>query len=237
MWDMIGNIVGGGWNAINNLTSGLGGLIGGASKAASGLISDASKAVSGLTSQLKTSLSSSIMQPTIFDNKNYRVTDPDAPSIQETADWAYDNWFNSPYENQYAVHTVESNPWSDPWKSATDALWKSATGAISAINQQLPNLLMQKLGLAPKPQTQNSQGAVVYQVPPATNTNNAPTTTPSNFFEQMAGLFGLGYPSPTPTPAVPIQQPTVIQQAGLSTNMIIGLAAAAIVVVLLSRKK
>lgn len=229
MFEFVGNIVSGGWDAINNITTGV-------SNFGSNLFGGASGFFP--TAQKKEPLSSSLMQPTIFSQNNFRVTSPDAPSLRETAAWAYDNWFDSPYENQFGIHeTVPAvSGWFDPWKGAVDTVWNAATGAFSNINDQLPNLLMQKLGLVPKAQPQNSQGAVVYQVPGSQNTNPAPATYPAGWFEQMAGLFGLGYPAAGATPAVPISPPTVAQKAGISTGIIV-LIGGAIVLVMLARKK
>ncbi len=189
------------------------------------------------TPQKQVPITSQITRQVITDPSiNYRPTAPDAPSLAETAKYAYNNWFGSPYQDQYGevattVRTAGETPGLlDPWSDAAGKLWEAATGAFSKINTQLPEVLMQRWGLSGQPDPQNTGGEVVYQI--WGSPEMAPETVPAGQSGQPAGLFSLGFPNWGAAPAVRI--PGTQQTIGAGT---IGIAAIALMVIIFLSKK
>ena len=219
MFQFVSDTVAGGWNAVSNIAASV-------SRGASQTFSSFFP-----TAQKQTPIRTQITQPVISNpNINYRPTAADAPSLAETAKFAYENWLGSPYEDQYgAVKSTldvagEAQGLFAPWKSAAADLWNAATGAFSKINDQLPNVIMERWGLVPVADQQNTQGEVVYQVwgspdmTPATHTNGQPA--------QPAGLFSLGFPQWGSAPVVRIpgtQQTISTGTLGIAAIALIGL--------------
>ena len=219
MFQFVSDVVAGGWNAVNNIVTSAGQTL---------------SNVGGFfpTPQKQTPIKTQITQPVISNpNINFRPVAADAPSLKETADWAYNNWFNSPYEDQYSVGASKVTPgFLDPWANAAGKVWESATGAFSQINDQLPTILMEKWGLIPAAEGQNTQGDVTYHVydtpdrTPATHADGQPA--------QPAGLFSLGFPQWGSAPVVRIPG----TQQTISSGTLIIAAIALIGIVLLAKK-
>jgi len=162
-----------------------------------------------------------------------RLTATDAPSIAQTAAWSYQNWFGSPYEPELAIPAVSPaaapaiSPaptgflaeLASPWTNFYEGFAKTGAETVSAINQSLPDLLMQKLGLAPKPQVVNTQGKVEYHIYQPAPTGLA--TIPGLKQEQPQYLFNLGLDPGIKAPVVPIAQPSAAAALGITPIMIL----------------
>ncbi len=219
MFQFVSDTVAGGWNAVSNI--------------AASVSSGASQAFGSFfpTPQIQTPIRTQITQPVISNpNINYRPTAADAPSLAETARFAYENWLGSPYEDQYGAPAGEAQGLFAPWKSAAADLWNAATGAFSKINEQLPDVIMERWGLKPAADPQNTEGEVIYQVwgspdmTPATHINGQPA--------QPAGLFSLGFPQWGSAPVVRIPG----TQQTISTGTL-GIAAIALIALFILTKK
>jgi len=225
MFKFVSDTIAGGWNAVSNVVESTGQ---GISQTFSTFFPSPQKHVP---------IRSQIALPVISNpNLNYRPTAPEAPSIRQTAEWAYNNWLGSPYEDQFGttqatLDAVNERPgFFDPWKNAAGDLWKSATGAFSKINNQLPEILMQKWGLIPTADRQNTQGDVVYHV------YGEPDRTAETYIDgqqaQPAGLFSLGFPQRGAAPVVRIPG----TQQTISTGTLAIAAIALIGIFLLAKK-
>jgi len=219
MFQFVSDTIAGGWNAVSNIGQS---LSGGAGQAFGNFFP---------TPQIQTPITAQITQPVISNPLiNYRPTSTDALSLSETAQYAYDNWLGSPFEDQYGVNKVAPSGIFDPWGDAVANLWNAATGAFSKINDQLPTIMMQKWGLIPTPDPQNSQNEVVYQV--LGSPSPTPDTHAAGEQAQPAGLFSLGFPQWGSAPVVPI--PGTNQTLSVGTLSIV--AVALIGIFLLAKK-
>ncbi len=156
-----------------------------------------------------------------------RLTATDAPSIAESAAWAYQNWFGSPYEAELSIPARPTAPSraptpsfltevSKPWETMTGSLWSGVEETFIEANKLLPALMLEKLGLTPERQVVNTQGDIeyhVYQRPPMSL-----STIPGLIQEQPKGLFNIGLDPGIKTPVVPIGQPST---AGIAISPIL----------------
>lgn len=181
-----------------------------------------------------------------------RALAPDAPSIAQTAAWAYKDWFNSPYEAQLAptvkptvapapkwntnIFPAENQNWfdrlADPWKKSASNLFSSSGQALLNTWDNLPNLLLKKVGLIPETQTVNTAGTKEVHVYQTESKSPQPAIS-----EQPTGLFNLGYltgqqaQAASAKPAAPAA-PTVQRAGGGGTLLIAGF----VLLFLLSKK-
>ena len=215
MWSFISDTISGGWNAVQNVIQGVGQ---GVSTYLPGFFPQ-SQRVEPIRTQIQQAAPSAGIA---------RATMPEAPSIRETAEWAYNNWMNSPFEYQFSEPVPEPTNLLSPWTQAIDKVWKSATGSFVAINEQLPEYLMRKWGIIETPEPQNTQGDVVYHVHDRPST--APDTQQTGAQGQPPGSFNLGFPQPYPIPVAGANT-----TAGRSTAYL-GIAAGLVILYLLLKK-
>lgn len=164
-----------------------------------------------------------------------RLTATDAPSIAQTAAWAYQNWFNSPYEAELSIParpavpqltppTPQASPSfvteiTNPWETMAETVGKSVEYTFIEANKMLPELMLQKLGLMPERQIVNTQGDTeehVYQTPAT-----SPATVPGVKQEQPQYLFNLGLDPGIKTQAAAIGQPSTAAAIGITPILLL----------------
>ncbi len=185
---------------------------------------------------------SEIVQPAISLGVP-RLTSSDAPSLAETATWFSNNWIGSPYEAELARPApfvgppapVSTEPgifgragsflgdvfdtMAEPWERTLGGMVDTAKETFVDANKQLPNLLLQRLGIIPETRVVNSAGA--------TETHVAPTpprplaTIPGLKQEQPQYLFNLGYEGQETATVVPIAKPSTLAALTISPVMIL----------------
>ncbi len=161
-----------------------------------------------------------------------RLTATDAPSIAQTTAWAYQNWFDSPYEAELSIPARPTAPAraptpsfltevSKPWDTMAESLWTGVEESFIEANKLLPTLMLEKLGLVPERQVVNTQGDIeyhIYQKPPMSL-----ATIPGLIQEQPKGLFNVGLDPGITTQVVPIPRPATAAMAVSPILMIAGL--------------
>ncbi len=155
-----------------------------------------------------------------------RLTASDAPSLAESAAWAYNDWFNSPYEAQYAPGAQSVEPsfldrLAAPFERTFTGLATATEEAFWEASEQLPGLLLRKVGLLPETQVVNTRGDTevhLYQTPSMSR-----ATVPGLIQEQPRGLFNMGYDDQVPARVVRIPPPATAALAVSPILMIVGL--------------
>jgi len=245
MLGFIGQTVEGGWNDIANITSGIG--------------KGAGTLVSGFfpTSQ-REKVAGGSPAPAEGAGLTYRPVLPENIGMHQTWSWSQKDWLTpNPYQEQFAIPTktkesqelaakvsAPESSWTKPWTDAAEQVWKGATGIAGPINEQLPNILLAKLGQAiglqgapvsdtkkreenPKGLMQNLQNIM---------DKGAETTKAyvGGILEQVKGLFNLGFGQTGGQPVFGIQH-----ELGKGTKITVGMAIAGIIIalLLLGRKK
>ena len=241
MW---ATVIQGGWNAIENITAGIG-------KGASAFTSEFFP-----TSQ-REKVAGGGPAPAEGSGMTYRPVLPENLGMMQTWSWSQKDWLTpNPYQAQFAVpakikesqelaaKVSSPEPWTKPWTDTAKKVWKGATGITEAINEQLPDILLAKLGQAiglqgtsvsdTKKTKENPEGLMQ-------NLQNiiergAETTRAfgTGILEQMKGLFNLAFGQTGSQPVFGIQH-----EIGKETKITIGMAAAGIIIaiLLLGRKK
>jgi len=195
------------------------------------------------SAQKTSPISSQISLPAFTANVP-RTVAPEAPSIAQTAAWAYNNWFTSPYEAQFApskapIATTAPpvTKWDtavsrmvDPWAKTADSFFKASGQALLETWDQLPNLLLRKAGLIPEVQTVNTQGAQELHVYQTESKYPQPAIS-----EQPTGLFNLGYLTGKQAAAAQGAQPAAVQAAAAGGTG--GLLIVGFILLLLMSKK
>jgi len=224
MSDYLGSIVEGGFDIVGNMTRAIGG---GLERFSSGFFP---------TPQRQTPITISQQAPVVNTGLSYRPTSPQPMSALETAAQAAVDWMDSPYEEQYGPSQASMEiagppvPWDLPWRNTVEGLWGAATGVLSQINDQLPDILMRKWGLLPDA----SAGDTVYHVYP--DSNMAPPTTPAPTAGQPQGTYDLGFLTDwLRLPAASIPAPAAGQVAGISVGTIVLLGV--VLLIFLAGKK
>ncbi len=161
-----------------------------------------------------------------------RLTTTDAPSIAQSAAWAYQNWFGSPYEAELSIPARPAAPSrastpsfltevSKPWETMAGSLWTGVEETFIEANKLLPGLMLEKLGLAPERQVVNTKGDIEYHVygtPPMSL-----ATIPGLKQEQPQSLFNIGFDPGIKTPVVPIAQPSTAAMSFTPILILLGL--------------
>ncbi len=217
MFEFFGSIVEGGFDIVENMTGAIGS---GLERFSSGFFP---------SPQRQTPITISQQMPVVNTGLSYRPTSPQPMSALETAAQAAVDWMDSPYEAQYGPSEVMQQAVNEPvgmltpWTDTIDSLWGAATGVFSEINDQLPDILMQRWGLLPEPQVQNTAGDTIYHV--YSDPNLSPDTTPAATAGQPQGTYNLGFLTDwLKIPAATIPTPTaaqVRQVAGISVQALV----------------
>ena len=155
-----------------------------------------------------------------------RLTAPDAPSLAESAAWAYNDWFNSPYEAQYAAAAQSVEPSffervAAPFERTFSGLATGTEEAFWAASEQLPDLLLRRIGLLPEAQVVNTRGGVEYHI--YGKPSMSPVTVPGVIQEQARGLFNMGYEDDVQARVVPIPRPATAALAVSPILILLGL--------------
>ncbi len=181
------------------------------------------------TPQTREPIRTEIAQPAISLGVP-RVTYGDAPSLAETAEWARNNWMDSPYEAQFAPNLRAADPITTPWEKAIGNIWTGLGNTFVQVNERLPEILMRKIGIIPESQPVNSAGG--WEIHTQTPAPSGINTTPAPAGQQPGGYFNLGFlPDWMKAPVVPIPKTDVSVSSG-SLLMIAGI----LIVILMIRK-
>jgi len=242
--EMAADLVQGGWDALWNITSGIG-------KGAGSVISG----VGGIffpTSQ-KTTIQSEITEAAGFENA-YRDISVDAPSVWETNWYSKSDWLEGPYAEQFAVLTkikestalnemvsgTKQDPIGDMFANIMGALegageisGRVATIADRIVGPWVPREVIKGKPDAGFPEGRNEQHS--------SNLSNKGAqvvdifkTGMQGIYDQVRGLFNIGYPQPAPQPVPNIR--TEITPSGISTGMLL-IGGLIVLVILLGKKK
>ena len=244
MFEFIGDIVGGGWDAVSNVVTGIGK---GVSDFGSGFFPQPQR----------DKVVSEIVAPVNTGGISYRDITPDAKSISETAAWAENFWLDSPYEAQYsptfmraegsqldqAVSMTQSKTWADNLVDFFSGVKETAAGVFSEAGKfkTVFDDFRDIFGASRRETVTGTPRAGYPEGRDETYYNqdqpggaDVVTAYGRAFFDQIKGLFSLGYKSPQgaqPASSIPTAD------GGLSAiTIVIGIALIAGVIFLSKRK-
>ena len=173
------------------------------------------------------------------DGLPYRQTTVENQSMIESSWWARLGWVGSPYEDSNAipVKVAESKGLDQSISAAKSEPVKTTDwGRVAETGVMLYDVISGIFSKGDKvegtPRTGYPDGAEEQNTNLNVNRAAEVFTTAKDFYYQVKGLFGLGYPQSEPQPAVVIQHEAkeayyASQQTGMSNQNLLLLAAAA----------
>ncbi|KPK75273.1 MAG: hypothetical protein AMJ79_11845 [Phycisphaerae bacterium SM23_30] len=189
---------------------------------------------------------SEITQPAGGAGQTYRTTSPDAPSIFETVKMALQGWIGTPYQQQYSVpaKVTESKQLADvvttkPADKIEQGLdWAiEQTKKVTTLWDQIKSTWDKpREVIAEKPRAgyPEGQNLIHYndEVDRGANVAEQILVLGKQFYDQVKGLFGLGYPSTGTQPVATVEH-EVSLAGGLNWGIVLIIA---IVLYLVTKK-
>jgi hypothetical protein len=176
------------------------------------------------------------------DGLPYRQTTAENQSMIETDWWARLGWVGSPYEDSNAIPVkvaeskgldqsvsatksgpVETTDWGD-WGRVAE------TGVM--LYDKIKDIFSPRETVEGEPRAGTIEGRNEQQTNIDVNRSADVITTAKGFYDQVKGLFGLGYPQTEPQPAAPVQHEAkqafyANQQVGVSNKVLLMVAVGA----------
>jgi len=221
----------GGWGALDNILAMI------------GQGADYTASVFYPTPQRNT-IKSEMVEPRGADGWPYRTTVPENQSMIESNWWAQLGWVNSPYEDANAIPVmVAESKGLDNSVSAIQAEpvkttdWGKVVETGVMLYDRIKGIFSKGDTVEGTPRTGYPEGAEEQNTQIDVNRGADVVTQALDFYYQVKGLFGLGYPQSEPQPAVEVQHETkqtfyANQQTGMS-NMTLAILAAGVAFLLL----
>lgn len=249
MFEFMGGLISGGWDAVENIVGGIG-------KGASGFVSGF------FPTPQRERIDLTLTKPAGGTGQTYRVTDPESPSMFETAAQAAQGWLGTPYEQQLAsgtdiatgmerqVYGMEAPP------SGFDKMLQDVYGFGEGIAEKAGKIttladqffgLGERLGIVkPRqviietPRAGYPEGQDVRHISDIQKAGADVLTQikgfGTNLLEQVKGLFSLAYKGPTGSqPVFSIKHD--VEPTPKTTWLIVGVLAVIVILFLVGRKK
>lgn len=228
---MAADLVGGGWNAVNNIIAGIG-------KGAETVIGAVFPA------QQREKVKSETVEAAGGTGQTFRPTAPENQSMIETAQWYAQGWRDSPYQQELSVSAKRTEskqvaesigPKMDPIGEGLD--WALAqTKKVSTLYDKLKELWEPREVIREKPRAGYPEGKDVRHlndiVEKGAETVKAGAAWVGGIYDQVKGLFNLGFDQTGKQPVFSIQH-----EIEPTAKIGIGVIAAAIILILLLRKR
>ena len=216
------DLVSGGWNAIDNIL-------------ATG---------TPFPAQQRVTVKSETTQAAGGTGQTFRPTAPENPSMVETEQWRDAGWWGSPYQDELSIgaKTAESQqlaevmgPKADPMSDSLD--WAlSQTKKVTTLFDELKDLWQPREVIVEKPREGSPEGKDVRNlnqiVERGAEVIKAGTSWIGGVYDQVKGLFNIGFDQTGKQPAFSIQH-----ELEPTTKIGIGVIAAVVILVLLLRKR
>lgn len=216
------DLVSGGWDAIDNIL-------------ATG---------TPFPAQQRVTVKSETTQAAGGTGQTFRPTAPENPSMNETEQWRDAGWWGSPYQDELSVgaKTAESQklaevmgPKADPMSDSLD--WAlGQTLKVTTLYDELKDLWQPREVIVEKPRQGSPEGKDVRNlnqiVEKGADVVKAGKAWIGGVYDQVKGLFNLGFEQTGKQPAFSIQH-----ELEPTTKIGIGVVAAAVILVLLLRKR
>jgi len=216
------NLVSGGWDAIDNIL-------------ATG---------TPFPAQQRVTVKSETTQAAGGTGQTFRPTAPENPSMIETDQWRDAGWWGSPYQDELSVgaKTAESQqlaavmgPKADPMSEGLD--WAlSQTVKVTTLFDQLSGMWEPREVIVEKPREGSPEGKDVRNlnqyVEKGSEVIKAGKAWIGGVYDQVKGLFNVAFDQTGKQPAFSIQH-----EIEPATKISIGVIAAAVILVLLLRKR
>jgi hypothetical protein len=207
----------GGWASINNILEGIG-------KGADYLSSSFFP-----TPQYNT-IRSDTVERAGADGTAYRQTTAENQSMIETDWWARLGWVGSPYEDSNAIPVkVAESKGLDQSVSATKSGpvettdWGRVVETGVMLYDKIKGIFSPRETVEGEPRAGTIEGRNEQHTDIEVNRGPDIVTTTKDFYDQVKGLFGLGYPQSQPQPSVPVHhEAATVNGVSLTMPMLIG---------------
>lgn len=216
----------GGWDSVLNILSQIG-------KGSDNTIS------SFFPTPQRDTIKSDTVQSAGADGMPYRPTAIENQSMIETDWWASMGWINSPYEDANAIPVmVAESKGLDQSISATKSEpvkttdWGRVAETGIMLYDRIKGIFSKGDKVEGTPTAGYPDGATEQNTNLDVNRGADTVTMVKDFYDQVKGLFGLGYPQSQPQPAVELQHESkeafyANQQVGVSNKTLLILAVGA----------
>lgn len=224
------DLAGGGWDAVNNIISGIG---------------QGAESVWGAVfpAQQRETVKSETVESAGAAGQTFRPTVQENQSMVESAQWSLAGWLGSPYQQELSVKAKQTEskqiaesvgPKVDTFGQGLD--WALAqTKKVTTLYDQLKGLWEPREVIEEKPRAGSPEGKDVQHlnetVDKGAKVLKAGSAWVGDVFEQVKGLFNLGFDPTGKQPVFAIQH-----EIEPTTKIGVGVIAAVIILVLLLRK-
>jgi len=227
---MAADLAGGGWNALNNIISGIGKGV----ESAWGVVFPA---------QQRETVKSETVQAAGGTGQTYHPTIQENQSMIESETWRAQGWFGSPYEQELSVAAkqAESIKAAESGGPKVDTIGKGLDWAleqtmkVTTLFDQLKGLWSPREVITETPREGSPEGTNVAHlndtVEKGAQVLKAGTAWVGDVFEQVKGLFNLGFDQTGKQPVF-----SIMHEIDPTAKIGVGVIAAVIILILLLRK-
>ena len=159
----------------------------------------------------RNTIKSEMVEPAGAYGDPYRQTIVENQSMVETNWWARLGWVNSPYEDSNAipVKVAESRDLNQSVSATSEPVKTTDWGKVAEtgvmLYEKIKGIFSKGDTVEGTPRAGTLEGATEQNTNIDVNRGADVYTTAKNFYDQVKGLFGLGYPQTEPQPSVAVQ--------------------------------
>jgi len=230
-FQMAADLVGGGWDAVTNIISGIGQGAGSVWGAV-------------FPAQQRETVKSETVQAAGATGQTYRPTIPENQSMVESAQWSAAGWTGSPYQKELSVPVKQAEskqfaekigPRVDPFGESLEWALQQTKSIITLFDQVReiydPREVIEETPRVGYPEGKNLRH-LNETVDKGAKVLKAGSAWVGDVFEQVKGLFNLGFDPTGKQPVFSIQH-----ELEPTTKIGIGVIAGIIILILLLRKR